>query len=216
MNTWSKDTDFIIVSQLFEEDLLSRDWLYKNFFNVPIVLYRKGTDVPFHGLEASTYLKFICNNYNNLPKSIMFLYGDEAAWHQNNRNIIKWQQKLNESPNFIKKNPYVNLNTTDYDDRILGNNPAMDLLCELWNEYFKPHFQRDCPNYVRHLCCAQFVVQRPLIEKIPLETFQKWYELSINENYDNFLIARVFEYIWHMIFGLPDVVKPSERETIFV
>lgn len=209
---WNKDTKLIILTHC--NDNSNINWI-SMYFPFPLATYSKGVDVPTHGEEASTFLKFIIDNYDNLPQSIVFLHGQKDAWYHIFYYTSKIIYKSLEEPNFGEKYPYVNFNIVDYDDRILGINPAMNLLAEVWDKNFRSYFKKDCPKYVRHLCCSQFIVQRYAIEKIPLETFKKWYELSINENYDSILIARVFEYIWHMIFGLPDVVKPSQRLDLF-
>jgi len=77
-----------IITAHWKEDLT---WL-KNA-DVPVVLIDKeGAEpspfvpqhtIPNYGLEASSYLKYIVENYENLPDHVAFIHGHETSVHQN-------------------------------------------------------------------------------------------------------------------------------------
>jgi hypothetical protein len=77
-----------IVTSHWKEDLT---WLTRSKF--PVVLIDKvGSDqsplvaqhvVPNLGRECTSYLKYIIENYDNLPEAVAFIHGHETSKHQN-------------------------------------------------------------------------------------------------------------------------------------
>ena len=52
---------------------------------------------PNYANEATTYLKYICDNYNNLPENIIMLHGENESWHHDGKitaNIDKYIENL--------------------------------------------------------------------------------------------------------------------------
>jgi hypothetical protein len=210
-SVWDKNTDIIIVSSHYGEDL---GWLTE--LEIPVIVCGKNGEkdsliqsnptckTPNAGFEASSYLKFIYENYDNLPQHIAFIHGHETAWHQR-RNIIEeirgevWKSK-----------GYYGLNNYLYDDHNMGHH-LMPYVHAMWPIYFEPYLAIPAPEYVCHDCCAQFIVSRERILTISREAYKSWYDLSINEENEFGMktkdIAIVFEWIWHVIFGEPLVVR---------
>ncbi len=210
-STWSSDTEIIIVSSHYGEEL---GWLTE--LDVPVIVCGKEGEkdspiqsnpsckTPNAGFEASSYLRFLYENYDNLPGHIAFIHGHETAWHQR-RNIIEeikgcvWKQK-----------GYYGLNNYLYDDHN-SNHRLMPYMHRMWPSYFEPYLHIPAPDYVCHDCCAQFIVSRDRILVHPREAYKRWYELSINNENEFGMntkdIAIVFEWIWHVIFGEPLVVR---------
>ena len=60
-----------IVIAKYREDIS----FIKNF-KYPVKVYDKSTDYPNVGREAETYLRYIIENYDNLPEIVIFLQGN--------------------------------------------------------------------------------------------------------------------------------------------
>ena len=85
-----KKSSLVIVTTHYNEDL---EWLKKSKY--PVVLCdkpgaksssfipdKKCTIDVNKGQEASSYLKYIIENYDNLPERIAFIHGHEESYHQ--------------------------------------------------------------------------------------------------------------------------------------
>ena len=88
-NNWDSNTELIIVTSHFTEDL---EWLKQSKYPV-VVCSKVGAHIPAIpadtkciipniGNEASSYLKFIITYYDNLPEHVAFIHGHETSWHQ--------------------------------------------------------------------------------------------------------------------------------------
>jgi hypothetical protein len=220
MREWNQNTELIIVSSHFNEDL---NWLLKA--PVPVVVCGKDGEKPAaiptneacktinEGYEASSYLKFIIANYENLPQYVLFLHGHENAHHQK-RDIF---EEIKQRKWFNK--PYYSVNKFGLIQCMNGSIHMCDQLRPLWDTYFRPYLKRDAPKNLVCDCCAQFVISRDTILKNPKEAYEKWLQLLI-EDYKKYSdifkhtdqtmhspgkqIAMLFEYLWHIIFGQPD------------
>jgi hypothetical protein len=206
----------VIVSSHFKEDLR---WLKKT--DNPVVVCSKTKSSPLceekinKGKEASAYLKFIIQNYDNLPNHVAFIHGHEKAWHQrfkaNLLDVITNCAKY-------KEHGFISLNNYFIDDRYLDNK-YMQKLHQIWDKEFRPYLNRDPPSHLYYDCCAQFIVSKERILRHSKDTYQSWYNLIINypkNDHDHgHEIATLFEYIWHIIFGEPDVITHEAYQAMF-
>lgn len=222
--------DTIIVTNHFSENL---DWLirYKNLFRDIVVCDKIGAEemskdvlnnldckscptIPNKGKEATAYLNYIINNYENLPNKIVFIHGHEYAWHQNSLyHLISTILRSR-----IEEYGYISLNNTFLSTDTNRDN-VIKLLRKYWNEYFYNYLGK-MPDKFMHDCCAQFIVQKELILKHPKEAYQKWYNLSNiidankeDEKDENYAI--MLEYIWHIIFKERGIFSMSNKEYYF-
>lgn len=204
-----------IVANHYNEDV---NWLKQS--TIPVVICSKTLPSPQchvgknKGRETTAILKYIIDNYENLPKHIAFLHGHETAWHHRGKKGI-----LQVLQNCAKINDYgyISLNNHFIDDRNMDN-PKMKHLHELWPHLFEPFLKRPAPTYLLHDCCAQFIVTRDRIRRLPKRAYEKWYNYIMHEdpnNDDGYIISVVFEYIWHIIFGEPDIVTRDEYKQQF-
>ena len=202
----------VIVSSHYKENLR---WLRHS--DIPVVVCSKVQDSPLcevntnKGNEVTAYLKFIIQNYDNLPNHVAFIHGHERAWHQHKNlfdviNCVKYRE-----------HGFVSLNNYFIDDRKIESNVIMKKLHQIWDKEFRPYLKRDPPTYLCHDCCAQFIVSKERILKNSREAYQAWYDLVINDstNDNSYEMGRIFEYIWHIIFGEPDVVTQEEYQVMF-
>lgn len=219
--------DTIIVTNHFLENL---DWLikYKDLFKNIVVCNKIGAEemskdvlnnldckscptMQNKGKEATAYLNYIINNYENLPNKIAFIHGHEYAWHQSGPyNLISMilRAKVDEYGYVSLNNNFLPLST--------NKNYIFNLLKKYWKDYFYEYLG-ELPNEFIHDCCAQFIVSKELILKHPKQAYQKWYNLCniINSNKEdekdeNYAI--MFEYIWYIIFKERGVFSMSNKE----
>jgi hypothetical protein len=205
---WNTSTDLIIVTSHYREDL---NWLKNSPYPV-IVCTKEGADpsalsiepkckLPNKGREASAYLKFIIEFYDTLPQRVAFIHGHETAWHQNT-NILEMIERVR------KDLQYVSLNNMFYDNRNMDNTIYV-FLKDMWEPHFKPYLNRDLPDRTFHDCCAQFVVTRNAIRSVRREAYAHWLALLMESEdlEEDYAMGMAFEYAWHIIFGLPDVLE---------
>ena len=209
-NTWTSDTELVIVSSHWNEDLT---WLKS--LSIPIVVCGKDGETPSAiptnircktpniGYETSSYLKFIIEFYDELPAHVAFIHGHENAYHQT-RDLA---EILNS--NEWKTGKYYTLNFYPINRCIDGDDIARPLLKNIaivWNEYFKPYLNIPTPSCVETDCCAQFVLPRDIIKRYPKSVYEHWYKLIMSDSQEKFNIntkdmAIVFEHVWYLIFG---------------
>jgi hypothetical protein len=212
--THTSPHSLVIVTSHYNEDLT---WLSsEKLQNIPVTICSKtrtdtGCNMPNKGREVTSYLKYIIDNYDDLPLHIAFIHGHEDSFHQNlERGLI---DVITQCANYTRYG-YVSLNNYFIDDRNLQDNSTMQLLSDEWDEWFREWLQRDPPEYLLHDCCAQFIVSKERIRRLPKKAYSHWYKKMMTVPYD-VEMGYVFEYIWHIIFGEPDVVDyESYRKTI--
>jgi hypothetical protein len=203
-----KKNHIVIVTNHYNENL---DWLYTNKNNKQIVVCSKKNASPQcqvsknKGREASGYLKYIIDNYDNLPEHIAFIHGHENAWHQTYTlvesifNCAKYEE-----------HDYIGLNNVFIDDRRINENPIMNKMKDLWINDFEPYLNIPFPDYLLHDCCAQFIVSKKRILKNSLKAYEHWYNMFMETDND-YDLGLLFEYIWHIIFGEPMITTLDEN-----
>ncbi|KAF9695533.1 hypothetical protein EKO04_006372 [Ascochyta lentis] len=164
------------------------------------------------GMEANAYLAYIVQNYNNLPSIIAFIHphkdGYPTAWHTDNSqhsNAISLQT-LN--INFVQSNGYANLrcihNPGCPHEVMPFRNPPEDhrtieaAMPDAWRELFN---NTDVPQILATPCCAQFAVSSKQVQKRPLDAYKKYYTWLMETPLIDETSGRVFEYLWHILFG---------------
>ncbi|KAL2152155.1 hypothetical protein VTH82DRAFT_5339 [Thermothelomyces myriococcoides] len=68
------------------------------------------------------------------------------------------------------------------------------------------------PERVGVSCCSQFAVSREAVRARPREDYVRWRDWLLRTPLDDDLSGRVFEYMWHIIFGKDAVFCPSAAE----
>ncbi len=226
MKNFDETTDLVIVSAHYNEDLT---WLTRSKFPVVIStnngsyihenservwLDEKLRSVLNNGREASCYIRFIVEYYDELPKHIAFIHGHETAWHQ------KYPAPLLTAIEEAKYNMfgYVNLNTcyqpagVDHYQRIRTT----------WDMYFRPILGFQIPHTMDYCgVSAQFIVKKECIRKYPKDVWKFWlylceypdsrYFFNIQQFWD---MPWLFEYTWHILFGEPAIEPLTAEEYI--
>ena len=182
------------------------DWVYKLKNINKIYIYDKETpsnkyNIPVNkGHEASVYLKYIIDNYNNLGDYTFFIHDDEYAWHHSGSIINKFDEA-------VKSNElYYNIN----DKCILGSiikNPWYKEILEWYEKYIEKYIPRNGllnEDWTQgHRGSAQFLVHKSLITKLPLEFYENLYDWIITTKMENAKSARFLEWTWHLFWDNP-------------
>ena len=59
----------------------------------------------------------------------------------------------------------------------------------------------DVPHVLATLCCAQFAVSSAQVRKRPLDACIRYHRWLVETPLEDFVSGRVFEYLWHVLFG---------------
>lgn len=157
-----------------------------SLFNIPV---NKGN-------EASVYLSYIVNNYDNLKDYNIFLHGDEYSWHHNGSlvDIIFNLKNLNKD--------YLNIN--NYTLGSIFGNHRFNLIKSWYLEYLENEcglMEKYGDWTVGHLGCAQFVVHKSLILSKSKKFYERLYDWIINTDLDNQTSGLFMEWTWHLIWN---------------
>lgn len=179
------------------------------------------TAIPFHtdrnkGKEANPYLTYIIENYDSLHTTVAFVHSHELgwpnAWHtdaDHHSNVVSLNS-LN--VDFVQRNGYANLRclpSPGCPDEIHPFRVAMDesktteiAFAAAWREIFN---NDDVPEVVGVACCAQFAVSKQQILQRTKEEYLRMHAWLMSTELDDQTSGRVFEYLWHIIFGQESV-----------
>lgn len=174
------------------------------------------------GREAMAYLTYLIDHYHILPNISVFLHphrqGWPKAWHTDAKgydNVISVQSLRLE---YVHQHGYANM-------RCIGNpgcpvevRPSLngteeaESVSKAFHQAYKFMFQvedADVPEAVGTPCCSQFAVSREQIRKRPLQDYQRYRQWILDAGLTSDITGRVFEYLWHVIFGKGPVWCPQ-------
>ncbi|KAJ5097030.1 hypothetical protein N7456_007751 [Penicillium angulare] len=179
----------------------------------------EGFMVPYarKGHEASAYLSYIIDYYDELRPFTIFIHGRPEQWHNDvggpsTRNVL-----ANLRYEAVSINGYVNLRctnrpgcpstifqaypvTVDFDYQYL-----IDQLPQIFNDLLGMD-PSDVPSDIGHQCCAQFAVTKEKIQERPRSDYIRILEwIATTDMTDNYGIGWLIEKLWHVIFGMPAV-----------
>lgn len=163
------------------------------------------------GREASSYISYILNNWDTLPRRIAFIHGHETADHQNRpEGLLELIKRANPTLDYVSLNDSWHTlclgeqcpkeRKKDY----YTDNPAHILLKKHWKTHFQPYLNIEFPYWIQSERSAQFVVSHAAIKRYPKEAYEKWFDLLMSAGdgpTDDYFSGMVFEFVWHMLFG---------------
>ncbi|OJJ32782.1 hypothetical protein ASPWEDRAFT_114947 [Aspergillus wentii DTO 134E9] len=174
------------------------------------------------GNEAMVYLTYLIDRYSTLPEMAVFMHDGRYQWHNDNPLYDSVISIQNLNFTFVKSTGYVNLRCSN----ILGCpaelEPARYLrerpndfdhptAMEFPNSFMELFPGRSVPEKVGTPCCSQFAVSREVILRRPVEEYIRYREWLVKTDLPSDITGRIFEYLWHMIFGKPAQSCPDER-----
>jgi hypothetical protein len=155
------------------------------------------------GQEASAYLKYIIDNFENLSEYSIFVHAHEYSPH----HIGSISDILNDIIDM--KTYYHNFN--NYKLGYILTNPIIEWVTKWYVEYLEPEIGpiSDYGDWTfGHQGCGQFLVHNSVIKSRPLELYQKLYNWIITTNLPNEWTSRFMEWTWHLIWNqVPKKIK---------
>lgn len=198
-----KEPEIVIVTSHFKEDLT---WLKKSKYPVVLIDHKGAAPSPFKpraiipnkGQEGAVYLKYIVDNYYNLPEYIVFLHGHEHGWHQyKDKHLLDMIHNVK-----LSGNDYISLNEfwSNTDDHI-------DKITKHWH-VIEPWVGKQPKEQGQAWGSAQFIISRDRILRHPREAYVHWFN-AISTSDEDFNMGVMFERTWHYIFGEPWQMKKN-------
>jgi len=192
------------------------DFVYKinNNKNINVMIYDKENlnnplNIPVNkGNEASVYLKYIIDYYDNLTDFTFFIHDEEYSWHHSGSIIDKFNEALMSNEMYYNINDECIWNTTN-----LIDGDTYNKLLEWYNEYIEDYIPiSKVPNnsdfIYGYLGSAQFLVHKDLIKNLPKEFYIRIYEWIITTDLPNNLSGRFLEWTWHIFWYIyPNYIK---------
>jgi hypothetical protein len=186
------------------------DWIYDfNSNNINnIFIYDKETPENLHnipankGNEATVYLKYIIDNYENLSDFTFFVHDEEYSWHHSGSIIDKYNEAVNE---IIGGKLYYNINDRCILGSIVTSEWYDEILC-WYNEYIEKYIPiNSLPNKdwtVGYRGSAQFIVHKSLILNLPKKFYEDLYNWFITTDLTNYKSGRFMEWTWHIFWDI--------------
>ncbi|KAJ5948036.1 hypothetical protein N7466_001051 [Penicillium verhagenii] len=216
-----KLTDRIVVlGRMSWED---SDWLEEELPEWPNAVYViDDPESEYHvaenkGKESNVYLTWIIDNYDSLPEYMVFLHAHRFASHVelNEQDNALTVQRL--QLDYVRKTGYVNLRCDwtpgcpdeVYPFRQLAGRTTEIAFAGAWIKIFN---NTDIPEVIGTPCCAQFAVTKEQVLARPLSDYEHYYRWLMDTQLDDETSGRVFEYLWHIIFGQDPVSCPSKAQ----
>jgi hypothetical protein len=181
------------------------DWVYKLKNIAKYYIYDKEIpeselNIPVNkGNEASVYLKYIIDNYENLSDFTFFIHDEEYAWHHSGSIINLLDEAV------MSNKLYYNINEKCILGSIVSTGSYKDIL--IWyNTYIEKYIPmntlptKDWTQGYRG--SAQFLLHKSLITNLPLEFYQNLYNWIIITDIPNEKSSRFLEYTWHVFWEI--------------
>ncbi|KAJ5291782.1 hypothetical protein N7478_001033 [Penicillium angulare] len=186
----------------------------------------EGFMVPYarKGHEASAYLSYIIDYYDELRPYTIFIHGRPEQWHNDVGGPSTKNVLANLRYEAVSINGYVNLRCTNRPgcpSTIFQAFPVMvdfdyqyliDQLPQIFNDLLGID-PSDVPSDIGHQCCAQFAVTKEKIQERPRSDYIRILEwIATTDMTDNYGIGWLIEKLWHVIFGMPAVHCVAENK----
>lgn len=193
------------------------DFAYKinNGTNINIFVYDKeNPENPFNvpvnkGNEASVFLKYIIDFYNNLSEYTFFIHDEEFAWHHTGSIVDKYNEAI------ASERKYYNINDKCFWN-VHNSIPAhlYKELLEWYNEYVEEYIPiNKVPNNTDFIFgyhgSAQFLVHKHLIRSLPREFYKKIYDWIITTDLPNYTSGRFLEWTWHVFWRINPYINEN-------
>jgi hypothetical protein len=210
----------IVIGKLESENI---DWVYHKFPDWQHAVYT--IDSPSSGRlhtlmdkghEAMPYLTYIIEHYDRMPAIVVFLNSQPAEFPKQAEregyefDTVEKLRKIN--LDFVHEIGYANLRCVENPGCPAQQKPFQDpreghvipekALLDAWRELFNTS---RVPDEIRAPCCSQFAVSRKQILKRPMSDYRKYLDWLMRTPLDDDTSKAVFEYLWHVIFGMEPV-----------
>ena len=169
------------------------------------------------GNEAWSYIRFLIDNYYNLPDRMLFVHGHENSYHQDYptwyiANNLNWNLEFMNINSRRFEEQYISL-INDFEDNEYNYRKSYESWIKTpWKHIFD---QFPIPHTLTFLGHAQFLVSKNYVLRHPIHFYKhilNWLETTnidrdlytgkiehFNKN-NAYVSARILEYTWHYIF----------------
>lgn len=159
-----------------------------NKYNVPV---NKGN-------EASTYLKYIIDFYDELPEYTFFCHDEEYAWHHSGSIINHFEIAILSKQLYYNVNDKIILGDIKYND--YGYQNILDWYSDFIEEYI-PFKSLPNENWTQgYRGSAQFLVHKTIIRNLPKKFYENLYIWITNTKLSSALTGRYLEWTWHLFW----------------
>jgi Protein of unknown function (DUF3431) len=167
------------------------------------------------------YLTFLIDHYHSLPEIIVFLHphkeGWPAAWHTDAPEYDNAKSVQSLQLDYVRRNGYANMRCIHDPGCPAEIQPfARDDPERLQERAFADAWTHllggdnsSVPEIIATPCCAQFAVSRDQVLKRPLTDYLRYRRWLIDTPLTDYVSGRIFEYLWHVIFGKDPVWCPD-------
>ena len=185
------------------------EWIYRLKNINKYYVYDKETpeneyNIPVNkGNEASVYLKYIIDNYENLADFTFFTHDEEYAWHHTGSIIDRFDEAVASNEPFYNINDMCNLGSI-YND---WYNDIVSWYKTYIEKYIPMETLPDQDWTIYHRGSAQFLVHKSLITNLPLKFYEDLYDWIINTELENSQSGRYLEWTWHIFWYIYPKIK---------
>ncbi|KAF4554762.1 Hypothetical protein D9617_3g018300 [Elsinoe fawcettii] len=216
-----KGDKIIVVGKLATEDT---SWIARDLPDWQSAIYVVDDEsAPLHtsqnkGHEGNAYLTYIIENYSTLPSVIVFTHSHHDSWHVDAEDYSNPLSIGRLQLPYVQLHGYANLRCAwdpgcpaevkPYRDWSVENPEQGDKEVEypaveqnfrsVWWELFG---NDEVPETIGVGCCAQFAVSREQVLKRSKEEYEHYLEVINESEIEDEILGRIFEYLWHIIFG---------------
>jgi hypothetical protein len=196
------DNTAIIIARYKE----NTEWVSKlnKFKNVFVYEKEKPDKDPYNipknkGGEASAYIKFIIDNYNNLPNHLVLLHCHEFSWHHEGSIVDMLDKYINTEIEYKNiNNPNRCDNMGNYQDWVNGDVGYyyQNLIKPAVGEYtLYDNFTDKQPG------CAQFIIYKDRILNHSLNFYKDIYDWILNVNINFYNHGFYLEWTWELFWN---------------
>ncbi|KAJ5161945.1 hypothetical protein N7492_007337 [Penicillium capsulatum] len=186
-----------------------------NIYRVDALPEEASLTVPTNkGREAMPFLTYLIDRYDTLPEIVVFLHADRYQWHNDNPLYDTVISVNDLQLDYVRESGYVNLRCAGHPGCPAELEPA---------RYLRDHgddidfgtpvqyprkFQLllpgvEVPEFVGVPCCAQFAVTRDRVRQRGRSEYERMRRVVMESELDDETTGRIFEYLWHIVFGKP-------------
>ncbi|KAK4101453.1 hypothetical protein N658DRAFT_386029, partial [Parathielavia hyrcaniae] len=172
---------------------------------------------------------YIIDNYDTLAPATIFVHASRFAWHNDDPDYDALPALESLKLDHARSSGYVNLRCIWYLGCPVELWPLKDAADDVHDgkaadgrelrvyDVFRQAFEElmpgtPVPHEVGVSCCAQFAISRDAVRRRPREDYVRWRDWLLQTPPADDLSGRVFEYMWHIIFGKEAVFCPLVGE----
>mmetsp|Transcript_127659 Transcript_127659/g.303323 ORF Transcript_127659/g.303323 Transcript_127659/m.303323 type:complete len:262 (-) Transcript_127659:94-879(-) len=166
-----------------------------------------GVDSPRSIGESRPWLQWIVDHYDTLPEVVVFLHGDETAWHHEHPMDLKFLRR--HTPRNVTMLSDKNcVWRADLPRRVPDELPGLDLLYgAFWGISFQQAFER-FHMAEKFICCSENMVSRGAIRRFSKPVYQQL--LKTMDDHRQWRWGWIMERSWQNLWSAPTPLPDAE------